>query len=176
MTYKKSTWNTASIAGLALGCIPMIYLYLSGIVGPVFSILLWLVKFCACIYFMRFFLMKFGAYNPDAGHSDVFKFGMLISLMSALIYAAFNMAYMMFINPEAISEAFDTIMETYSSFLDSNAREEIEELMPKLPTISFFSNLIYCWLFGTVLSAIFSRSIPSDNPFDNNYTESEDEQ
>ena len=34
-----------------------------------------------------------------------------------------------------------------------------------LPSFSFFVNLIYCWLFGTVLSAILSRNIPSRNPF-----------
>jgi hypothetical protein len=32
-------------------------------------------------------------------------------------------------------------------------------------TVSFFTNLIYCFLFGVVLSAILSRNIPSRNPF-----------
>jgi len=175
MTYKKSTWNTASIAGLALGVIPMAVLYLNGIVGPVFSVLLWLVKFVACIILMRFFLKRFSEYNHDAERSDVFKFGMLIALMSALLYSAFNMAYMLFINPDVIQEALDTVLENYSSFMDSNARSEIEELIPRLPAISFFGNLIYCWLFGTVLSAIFSKDIISDNPFKNNSSELEDE-
>ena len=43
----------------------------------------------------------------------------------------------------------------------------LEEMLPKLPTITFFSQFIYCWLFGTVVAAIFSRNIPSSNPFDN---------
>ena len=38
-------------------------------------------------------------------------------------------------------------------------------MIPRLPTFSFFVNLFYCWLFGTVLSAILSRNIPSRNPF-----------
>ena len=41
--------------------------------------------------------------------------------------------------------------------------EAMEEM--NLGTISFFTNLIYCFLFGTVLSAILSRNIPSRNPF-----------
>ena len=41
----------------------------------------------------------------------------------------------------------------------------MEELMPKMPTYAFFANLIYCWLFGTILAAIFSRNISSSNPF-----------
>ncbi|MCQ2183543.1 MAG: DUF4199 domain-containing protein [Bacteroidales bacterium] len=168
MSDKKTIWNDAALAGLVLGAIPMAYLYLSGVVGSFISILLWLVKFVGCIFLLRFFMLRFSNSNPDAGNSDVFKFGMLTAFLSALLYAAFNMAYMMFISPDTIKEAFDTIMENYSSMLDSNAREELEAMIPKIPTISFFGNLVYCWLFGTVLSAIFSREIPSSNPFDKN--------
>jgi len=173
MSDKKTLWNEAAIAGLVLGIVPSIYLYLSGIVGSMISILLWLVKFAGCIWLLRFFLLRFSNSNPDADNSDVFKFGMLTAFLSALLYSAFNMAYMMFISPDTITEAFDTIMENYSSLLDSNSREEIEAMMPKLPTISFFGNLIYCTLFGIILSAIFSREIPSSNPFDNKSSKDE---
>ena len=47
----------------------------------------------------------------------------------------------------------------------------MEEMIPKLPTMTFFLNFFWCWLFGTVLSAIFSRNIPSSNPFAGNDSE-----
>ena len=56
-------------------------------------------------------------------------------------------------------------MEMYEGMLTADQLDSMQELMPKLPTISFFANLIWCWLFGTVLAAIFSRNIPSRNPF-----------
>jgi len=174
MNDKKSIWNEAAIAGLVLGVIPMLYMYLSGIVGSLFSILLWIVKFGACIYLLRFFLQRFSDSNPDADHSGVFRFGMLVAFLSALIFSGFNMAYLTYINPDQIKEVFDTMTENYSSMLDSNARDALEAMIPKYPTISFICTLIYCWLFGTVLSAIFSRELPSSNPFDNNST-TEDE-
>ena len=49
--------------------------------------------------------------------------------------------------------------------MDSNAMSMMEDMIPRMPTISFFINLIWCWLFGTVLAAIFSRNVSSKNPF-----------
>ena len=43
--------------------------------------------------------------------------------------------------------------------------ELMETYMEKLPQITFFSNLIYCTAYGTVLSFILSRNIPSRDPF-----------
>lgn len=168
MTDKKTLWNEAGIAALVLGAVPMAYLYLSGIVGSVVSVFLWLVKFVACIWLMYFFLKKFGEKHTEADRSDIFRFGMITALLSALLYSAFSLADMLFINPDSISEAIDTALENYSSMMDDNAREEIDRILPKIPAISFFTSLIYCWLFGTVLSAIFSRNIRPDNPFENN--------
>jgi hypothetical protein len=41
----------------------------------------------------------------------------------------------------------------------------MEAYIEKLPQITFFSNLIYCTAYGTVLSFILSRNIPSRDPF-----------
>lgn len=170
MDEKKSIWNEAAVAGLVLGAVSSVYMLLNGYISPFLSIIFWLAKFAGCIFLMRFFLAKYSANNSEAGHSDVFRFGSLVALLSALIYAAFSLAYMKYINPEMISEAFDSALGMYENLLDSNTLNQMEQMMPKMPVYSFFINLFYCWLFGTVLSAIFSRNIPSDNPFgrDNN--------
>ena len=39
------------------------------------------------------------------------------------------------------------------------------KMMGNMPQITFFSNLIYCFFFGTILSFILSRNVPSRNPF-----------
>ena len=51
--------------------------------------------------------------------------------------------------------------------LDSNSMAMLEKMEDAYPQIAFFSNLIYCFLYGTVLSAILSRNIPTRDPFAN---------
>ena len=45
--------------------------------------------------------------------------------------------------------------------------ETLEQIMPKMPTIMFFSNLIYCTLFGIIVTAFVSKNTGSSNPFKN---------
>ena len=57
------------------------------------------------------------------------------------------------------------MMQMYSSMMDSNSMAMLEKMEDSYPQILFFSNLIYCFIYGTVLSAILSRSIPKNDPF-----------
>ena len=59
------------------------------------------------------------------------------------------------------------MMQVYSKMLDSNSIAALEKMMGKMSYISFFSNLIYCTLYGTILSFILSRNIPQQDPFAN---------
>ena len=171
---KNIIWESAGKAGLVLGGVSIVYMLcvmLTGKVaenGPVVlmsvvNVLLWMLKFAACIYLMRFFMLRFSQADQSADNGRVFRFGTLTALLSALLYSAFYMAYVSFIAPDTFSQALEVLQD--NPFLDSNSMSAIEEMMPKMPTISFFANLVWCWLFGTVLAAIFSRSIPPQNPF-----------
>ena len=176
MEDKKSIWNSAGSAGLILGGISVAYILLNwvlsliaaggaaGILASVGSILLWAVKFGACIWFMKFCMTRYSDSNPEAGHSEVFKFGMLVALLSAIVYSGAYSAYLIYLAPDQLESALDMLRD--NPMLDANSLEMVEQMIPKMPTISFFVNIVYCWLFGTVLAAIFSRSIPSSNPFE----------
>ena len=72
---------------------------------------------------------------------------------------------MLYINPDAIEQAFNIALSQYSSMLDSNLLTIIENFKDNMPMISFFSNFIYCFLYGTILSSILSRYIPKTDPF-----------
>ena len=61
----------------------------------------------------------------------------------------------------------DMMMQQMGSMMDSNSMALMDSYMQRLPQITFFSNLIYCFVFGTVLSYILSRNIPSRDPFAN---------
>ena len=174
MNEKNSIWESAGKAGLVLGGVSVAYMLITMLTGklagngPAFllgllNILLWLAKFCGCIFLMRYFILKFAQSDPMVDSSRAFRFGTLTALLSALIYAASYLAYASFIDPGMFVEALEVLQD--NPMIDSNTMSQIEEIMPKMPTYAFFGNLIYCWLFGTILAAIFSRSIASSNPF-----------
>ena len=85
------------------------------------------------------------------------RLGVFASLFSALIFSAANLADVLYINPDAIEQAFNIALSQYSSMLDSNSLTIIENFKDNMPMISFFSNFIY--------SSILSRYIPKTDPF-----------
>lgn len=183
-TAKGTFWNDAGRAGFVLGIIPCVYMFLSqwlttsgtsstmvALLLSLGNILLWAAKFVGCIMLMKLFMRRYVSGKPEATHSDSFKFGVATALLSALIYSAFYYAYVTFIAPDAIDQAMSMIRESYSSIFTADTLDEFEQV--NFGALSFFSNLIYCTLFGTVLSAILSRNIPSDNPFSNDNIENQ---
>ena len=73
------------------------------------------------------------------------------------------MAYTLYLAPDMI----DQVMEVYKTMpqFTSEMIEEIENMAPKMPTLMFFTNLIYCTLFGVIVSAFCSGRSKSSNPF-----------
>ena len=172
---KNIMWEHAGKAGLVLGGVSILYMLCTMLTGKVaesgsavflmsmINLLLWVAKLAACIFLMRFFMLRFSQADPTADNARVFRFGMAVALLSALLYSAFYLAYVSFIAPDTFEQALSMLED--NPMMDSNSLSAIEDMIPKLPTISFFVNLVWCWLFGTVLSAIFSRNIPPQNPF-----------
>lgn len=173
-TFQKSMWNIAGKAGLILGLVSTVYLFITQWIGqaglPAFvnsltGGLLWLGKFIGCIWLLRFFMKKFVAENAEADNSATFRMGMASSLLSAIVFAAFAFANVAFISPDLFTEQIDAVMQQMGPMLDSNSLNEMDKMLENLPQITFFSNLIYCVIYGIVLSFILSRNIPSKDPF-----------
>lgn len=178
----KAIVNNASICGFILGAVSVAYAILtqflsgmdSGILLSMITIVLWLAKFTGCIYILRFFMKKLTAEYSNVENSHTLKQGLLSAGFSALLVSAYTFADLAYIRPEMLSEQVDLIYQMYSNMLDSNSMQALEEILPKMPMISFFSNLIYCFLYGTVLSVILSKNIPSRDPFADTKSESDD--
>ncbi len=166
-------FNSAARAGLILGGISILSSlvnwaaakaeWLPAMLLSLLALFVWVAKFLLCIHAMRRCMLKYSAANPEADNRQVFRFGMLSALLSALVYSAYSMAYLMYIDPGQIEMAADLIRQM--GMMDSASLELLEQMLPVMPTYTFFVNLIYCFLYGTVLAAIFSRSIPPRNPF-----------
>ena len=171
---KQNFWSKAGSGGLVLGGVSIAY-FLTGILlqkagvpqiaMSVSSVFLWILKFAGCIYLMWFFLKTEAASNGRE-RSGVLKYGMGLALCSALVYSAFYFAWVLFVQPDFFDQTFDALMQAYSQFLPAESLESIANMKSSMPTISFFTNLIWCWLYGTILSAILSSSLcRQDNPF-----------
>ena len=171
---QKNMWNTAGAAGLVLGLTSTAFLFISqGLVHlemsalplSIISLALWAVKFAGCIWLMKFFMKQFVADNCIKENSQSFRFGVVTALLSALVYAAASFANVAFISPDLYAEQMEMTMQQMAPMMDSNTQSMLERYFEILPQITFVSNLIYCFIYGTVLSFILSRNIPSTDPF-----------
>ena len=70
---RRNLWNSAGKAGLLLGLLSSVYLFInqwttsagiSGFPGVLLNIVLWCAKFGGCIMLMMYFMKKFVAENP----------------------------------------------------------------------------------------------------------------
>lgn len=173
MDNKSSLFNSAGKAGLILGGLSTAHLAASdllssiqgaaGIITGLLSFVLWGAKFAFCIILMKKLMQKYANTLEEPSQREVFRFGRLSALLSSALFSAATMAYQLFIRPDAARQAFEALKG--SPAMTKEAMQMMESLLPQLPTFTFFVNLIYCFLFGLILSSIFSRNIVSNNPF-----------
>lgn len=177
---RKALWEEAGKAGLVLGAVSSAYLFITqflaeaempAIATMLLSTVLWTAKFGGCIWLMMYFMKKFANQNPDIHNNNIYRFGLAVSLLSALVYSAVTLANTVFISADSINEQMNIVIEQMAPVMDSNARNQMDDIIAKLPQITFFSNFFYCIIYGSVLSFILSRNIPDKNPFADNKTE-----
>lgn len=190
---KKTIWNEGAQAGLALGLFTALFLYAGQLTAPLanggtalrllstlLSVALWLVKFGGCLFLLIFLMKRFYAKYGNAGSGQLFSFGVVTALTSALIVAGVTLFNATVLFTDQLQELSNTMMQTYSSMgLGDSDMAMLERVMGKLPQIYFFTTLIYCFLFGTVASKIFASTIvrkdefgdPVENQSENNQSE-----
>ncbi|MBQ9475834.1 MAG: DUF4199 domain-containing protein [Bacteroidales bacterium] len=173
MKTNQAIFAYASFPGLVLGAVCISYellnLLCGGITRPLLAgtvgVLLWLLKTGGCLYLLFFFLRRYAETGEGGGFQPVYRCGLAISFLSALVYSGFYFAYTMYIVPDLFDKALDLFISTYSSALSADSLDTLENIRPDLPLISFVSKLIYCFVFGAVLSAVYARRIAVRNPF-----------
>lgn len=173
---QRNMWNTGATGGAALGAVSAAYLLISHPLGsaemPTFlsmliSGMLWIAKFAGCIYLMGFFMKRFVSANSGADNSATFRLGMIMAFTSALIFSAVSYADMTFISADMYAAQFDILMQQMAPAMDTNTVNVMDRMMERLPEFTFFSNFIYCTMYGVILSYILSRNIPRNDPFAN---------
>lgn len=165
--------NRAGLAGIVLGLVSTSYLFLSmwmsSLSSPVLitalTILAWTVKFVLCIWLMMFYMQRLASTYKGVTNSTTFKFGVATAACSSLIYAGAALANVTIVNSELISTQMASVIQMLGSMADSNTLSALGEMEGSIPQYIFFSDLIYCFIYGVVLSMILSRRIPSNDLF-----------
>ena len=173
-TTAKDMWESAGYAGLALGLISAAYMIINSYLGAsglsagtiaLIQMPLWIAKFVGCILLMKFFMKKFHAAHPNSANRDVRRMGVATALLSAFLFAAIQYIFMAYIQADLYAEQYEVILQQYSSGMDLNTMNMMEKFVDMLPQISFFSSLLYCFAYGSIIAAILSRNIAGNDPF-----------
>lgn len=169
----RELWNKASATGLILALVTIAFGVLasltgkmgSAIAGNTLSILLGLAKIIVCIVLFRYFLVKLKEGHPDAAKQDLKHYGLRIALCSSILVAGYNLLDILVINPDQVNQVAESFRTAYSQFADSNTLNAMDAIEGKMPVYVFFVTLIYCFVWGWVLAAIFSSSLAPSDPF-----------
>jgi hypothetical protein len=91
--------------------------------------------------------------------------GAATALLSAFLYAAIQFVFIAYIQADLYAEQYEVILQQYSSGMDLNTMNMMKKFVDMLPQISFFSSLLYCFAYGSILASILSRNIVGNDPF-----------
>lgn len=168
----KSIWNEAAVSGMLFGAVSIACLMgkeAAAMSGNTFlislaGIVLWATEFFGCILLMkkRMMLLKDKYYEVKIEES--YKFGRRAALLSGLLVASANALIIL----KMPAETMDTMVGTLTTQLQLSASEmdSVNGVVDKLPVWTFIFQWIYCFLYGTVLSAIMARYVFIKRLFD----------
>ena len=158
-------WNEAAKAGFLLGGVSigcLLLKELAAVSGSSFllqaaAIILWAVEFFGCMLIMKNVMLKLKEHYPSARMKDTYKLGRRAALLSGLLLASAQTLIILKMPEGEMSTLVNDLTANMS--LSGSEREAVDGMMDKLPVITFFSQWIYCYLYGLVLSSFLSRYI-----------------
>ena len=175
-------WNAAGKSGLVLGlfsgaCLAakqLTSLYWDApLAVSLLGGFLWLLEFAGCIWLMAFFMKKLCADYEGVSGMDTRRYGRRIAFCSALILAGISLLLVVTVAGDATEAAMDEAFQAYGSYFDANAQAAFDDMRDKLPALTFFSQFLWGWIYGCILSAILSRYIPKQDIFQQTDQDSE---
>jgi len=159
--------SEAAKVALIFGAISGGYIFISqlltevegSVVVNIVSSLLWIAKFVGCILLMKFFMKRLYGNFEGVTRKNLVGFGTLIALFSAIITAVCSYVAVQYVFPDQISQSLDLVYQQYATMLDSNSMAMLEQMEGSFGVISMASNLIWCFIYGWILSLILAGSV-----------------
>ena len=88
-----------------------------------------------------------------------------IALFSSILVSGFTMLQLLVINPDMVAQMVKSTQEAYQGMMDSNTATAMEKMMNMIPAFTFVFTLLYCYLWGWMLSTAFARRLFPVNAF-----------
>ena len=180
----KTLWNEAGRVGLVFGGFSSLCLVLkeaAGLTDSTFlvqaaAIILWAVEFFGCILLMKKYMLDLRDKFDGVTVMDTYRFGRRVALLSGLILASVDAAVIMYMPQETVESVIAELNTAISSKMGAGYEGEIGRFVDKLPLYTFIGQWLYCFLYGSLLSAIMSRYIFLQGPFQGNGDDRVDDQ
>lgn len=167
------SWNSAALAGLVMGVFTIAVDYLpslplllggTGVFVGILNLILKVVKIVACVIAFKYLLERFHN-NVKVGYPELQRYGQKIALFSSILVSGFTMLQLLVINPDMIAQMVKSTQEAYQGMMDSNTATAMEKMMNMIPAFTFVFTLLYCYLWGWMLSTAFARRLFPVNAF-----------
>lgn len=167
------SWNSAAAAGLVMALATIAAEYLTslptllganGFGGAALVYILKIVKIVACVYVFRLLMLRFHN-SVQTDYTRLQHYGLKLALFSSIIVSGFSLVQILVINPDTMTQMIQEVENTYQNLMDSNTMAAMEKMMSKIPVITFFSSLVYCYLWGWILSTAFAKRLFPIDPF-----------
>ena len=162
----KTLRSEGAKAGLVFGTISGGYIFLSqwlsglGETGSIINFILELGKIVGLILLMRHYMIVLNDIYDEVDRRQTFRFGLYTAFFSALITAACAYIAYAYVFPETVQQTLDAVRQMLGSKMDSNTVRTLNEMENSFPTYAFVSYGLWCFLYGTLLSFILSRTLP----------------
>ena len=172
----KTLWNEAARVGIVFGLFSSVCLGLkeaaaltnSTLVVTAAAIILWAVEFFGCILLMKKYMLDELEKHEGMTQLQLYKFGRRVALLSGFILAVVNAVLVSLIPDETLAETLNETMAAMPASMQADAEDTMALMMDKFPLLTFLGQWFYCFLYGSILSAIMSRYVSVYSVFKRN--------
>ena len=151
-------WSVAATYGIILALVTILYSVATTVVElpSAVTIILWIIKFSLSIWLVYYFIKEYSKQFETFTYKQGFNFGLILCFLSSIICAAYMFMHFAFLFPDATNAQMELIAQNMESS-NPEGSEALTKIMPHLPKIIFAFFLIYCTLFGMLVSAIVAN-------------------
>ena len=163
----KTLWNEAGRVGFVFGGFSSLCLLLkegAALTGSTFlvqaaAIILWAVEFFGCILLMKKYMLDLRDKFDGVTMEDAYHFGRRVALLSGLILAAVDAVLIMKMPQDTVADVVSELNTAVTAKLGAGYEGEVGRVVDRLPLYTFIFQWLYCFLYGSLLSAIMARYI-----------------
>lgn len=166
---KKTIIDKAAKTALIFGAVSVLYLVWGFLLDPNASTVLYqivgLAKIVGLIILMRKCMQNLKDSYNNVSARELKQYGKYIALFSSVIVAVSTFVCLQFIFPDYVKTVMDLAYAQMGSMLDSNSITLLQEMENKMASYQCVGSLIWCYLYGYILSCILAPRIAPKNIF-----------